>query len=78
MTKEHESYEHATMATGWGGKIHEYHTMFEIESPLEVSHPTLLLKQGHLRAPCSELCPVGFYTSPRMQTALALWATCAQ
>lgn len=63
MTKAHEPDECATMATGWGGKIHEYHRMSEclrLKGPLAVSHPTLLLKQGHLEHPAQDCVQVAF------------------
>lgn len=63
MTEECEPDECATMAPGWGGKIHEYHRITEclrLKGPLEVSHPTLLLKQGHLEHPAQDCVQAAF------------------
>lgn len=75
--KPHEPDESAAMATGWGGKIQEYHRMtkcLKLKGPLEVSHPTLLLKQGHLEHSAQDCVQLAFTS---LQGWRVLWATCA-
>lgn len=75
--KPHEPDESAAMATGSGGKIQEYHRMtkcLKLKGPLEVSHPTLLLKQGHLEHSAQDCVQLAFTS---LQGWRVPWATCA-
>lgn len=66
MIKEHEPDEHATMATGWGEKIHESqnHIMFEIEGTSGGLSTNPSTQAGSPIAPC----PGGFYITSKMET----------
>lgn len=63
VTKEQSLIECATRAAGWEGKIHDSHRITQclrLKGPLEFSHPTLLLTQGHLEQPAQDCVQVAF------------------